>query len=212
MSGSESRSLRPSGAKASDVRRCNSRVALHHEAVVIVRAEHGERRMVGGEPVTVMLQHSLGGPEDADAPILVRAQHLHEADGAQARDEVIDLALACAQAERCQVLLQPPDREPGLALGGIVARLQDDGEMEDQEPPGLDQQPDQERIVAVHGEKAVEIELARLGEARMSQDLVLGYMRRPRQQLLDGRIVHCSTGANPRRRDESGQYFPVAAC
>jgi hypothetical protein len=82
--------------------------------------------------------------------------------------------------------------------------------MEDQEPPSLDQQPDQERIVAVHGEKAVEMELARLGEARISQDLVLGYMRRPRQQLLDGRIVHCGTGANRSGRDRSAQSLTDA--
>ena len=82
--------------------------------------------------------------------------------------------------------------------------------MEDQEPPGLDQQPHQERIVAVYGEKAVKIEFARLGEARMSQDLVLGNVRRARQQLLDGRLVHCGTGANPSGRDESAQCFPDA--
>jgi hypothetical protein len=110
---------------------------------------------------------------------------------------MIDLTFARAEAERCQVLLQPPDREPGLAPGGIVARLQDDGQVKDQEPPGLDQQPHQERIVPVHGEKAVEIELARLVEARMSQDLVLGNVRRARQQLLYGGIGHCGTGGEP---------------
>jgi hypothetical protein len=30
----------------------------------------------------------------------------------------------------------------------------------------------------------------------MAQDLGLRDVRRPRQQLLDGRIVHCAPGAN----------------
>jgi len=63
-------------------------------------------------------------------------------------------------------------------------------------------------IGAVHVEELVEIELARLGEARMAQDFVLRDMRRTRQQLLDGRIVHCNTGANPMGHGRYAQYFP----
>jgi hypothetical protein len=92
------------------------------------------------------------------------------------------------------LLLQPSDGEPGLAPGRIVAGFEEEREVEDEESSGLDQQPYQEWIVAIDGQKAVEIKLARLGEARMSQDLILGNVRRTRQQLLDGRIVHCGSG------------------
>jgi hypothetical protein len=127
---------------------------------------------MGCEPVAIMRQHLFRRPENSQASVLVGWQHVQESDFAQAGDKMVHLTLARSQAGRGDLLLQAPDGEPGLAADGILACVEDDSQLIDEKTARFDEQPHQKRIVAVHLEKAIEIELAGSREARIPEDLL----------------------------------------
>lgn len=74
------------------------------------------------------------------------------------------------KTEPLHFLFETRDRQPGFASRRIHARIENAGDMIDEETPGLDQEPDRVRIAAVKRQKAVKENLTRFGQIRVMGD------------------------------------------
>jgi hypothetical protein len=146
-------------------------IESHGGPVIMIRVQGGERRIMGRKPLTMMRPQSFGRGQDADPAVLLRRLQLQEADRAQALDELIDVPVA-GKPEQGNLLLQTLQGSPGLAAFWIVGGFEDTSEVKNQEPAGLDDQPDKKGISVINFEEMVEIDLPRLGQARMAGNVL----------------------------------------
>jgi hypothetical protein len=172
------------------------RIAPQDRPVVVRRKEERERREMGGEPLAMVRPQLFGPPQDAHAPVLLGRTLLDESDRAQSADQLVHMAPA-AQAEAGHLVLEVPDGEPGFAAVGILCGLEHRDDVKDGKSTGLDEEPHQERIVAVHRQEAVDIEPARLREAGVMQDVLEREAGRASDELPDLVVVHCRPHSAP---------------
>jgi len=137
-------------------------IAAHGGPVVVIRVEGGERGIMGRKPFAVVGSQFFGRRQDTNSAILLRRLQLQETDRAQALDEMVDVPVA-GKPEKGNLLLQMLLGSPGLAAFRIVRGLEDAGEVKNQEPAGLDDQPDQKGISVIYLQEMVEIDFPRLG-------------------------------------------------
>ncbi len=144
-------------------------IASHHARIVLLGPEHGQRRMMHREPLAVVPQHRLGRSQQPHPAVARRRLHRDEPGILQASDQMIDLARA-RHPERDHTLLEGSDRAPGLAPGRIMFRVEMHRHEVHEEPPLLEQQPAQERIIAIEIEELPEVEASRRRHQRMGHD------------------------------------------
>ena len=136
-----------------------------------------------------MRQHLFGGRENAHAAVLFGRRRCHEADGAEAGDELVEVAVAGQSEHRGSRFSRPTVSQVSRRVR-VLRGAEDDRDVIDEKASGLDEQPRHEGVPVVERKKAVDIKFARVRHVRVPDDLLIRHMRRPAYETLKIRIVH----------------------